>query len=133
MQYLKYIVCRSSKTPPRIFNFLTNLNNFMKQLLLAFVVSMLCVTVYGQRQCGSMDHLHHEIEQNPERAKILQDIESHTTNWIKLNSDNSQRAVVTIPVVFHVVYRTSSENISDAQLQSQLDVLTDDFRRLNFV
>jgi hypothetical protein len=78
-----------------------------------------------------MDHLNHEIQQDPNRAKVLQDIESHTNNWIKLNKDKSHRAVVTIPVVFHVVYRTTSENISDAQLQSQLDVLTDDFRRLN--
>jgi len=103
----------------------------MKKLLLAFVACVLCVSAYGQRQCGSMDHLHHEIEQNPERAKVLQDIENHTTNWIKKNANNSTRAVVTIPVVFHVVYRTSAENISDAQIQSQLDVLTDDFRRLN--
>ncbi|MDF1694261.1 MAG: M43 family zinc metalloprotease [Saprospiraceae bacterium] len=103
----------------------------MKKLLLVFVGSLLCMSIYGQRQCGSMDHLHQEIEQNPERAKVLQDIENHTSNWIKHNADNSERAVVTIPVVFHVVYRTSSENISDAQLQSQLDVLTDDFRRLN--
>jgi hypothetical protein len=78
-----------------------------------------------------MDHLHNEIQQNPERAKILEEIESHTSKWIKEKGENSERAVVTIPVVFHVVYRTSTENISDAQLQSQLDVLTDDFRRLN--
>ena len=103
----------------------------MKRLILAFVVGILCVTTYGQRQCGSMDHLHHEIQQNPDRAKILDDIEKHTQNWIKANADGSTRAVVTIPVVFHVVYRTSTENISDAQIQSQLDVLNEDFRRLN--
>ena len=103
----------------------------MKRLILAFVVGIFCVTTYGQRQCGSMDHLHHEIQQNPERAKILDDIEKHTQNWIKANADGSTRAVVTIPVVFHVVYRTSTENISDAQIQSQLDVLNEDFRRLN--
>ena len=38
---------------------------------------------------------------------------------------------MTIPVVVHVVYRTSTENISDAQIQTQLDVLNADFRRLN--
>lgn len=103
----------------------------MKKLLLTLVVGLFCVATYGQRQCGSMDHLHHEIEQNPERAKVLQEIETHTNNWIKNHAGSSTRAVVTIPVVFHVVYRTSTENISDAQLQSQLDVLTDDFRRLN--
>lgn len=39
--------------------------------------------------------------------------------------------MVTIPVVVHVVYRTAEENISDAQIQSQMQVLNDDFRRLN--
>ena len=41
------------------------------------------------------------------------------------------RAVVRIPVVVHVVWRLSEENISDAQIQSQIDVLNKDFRKLN--
>ena len=36
-----------------------------------------------------------------------------------------------IPVVVHVVYRTAAENISDAQVQSQIDVLNEDFRMRN--
>ena len=39
--------------------------------------------------------------------------------------------IITIPVVVHVVYSTSTENISTAQVQSQIDVLNEDFRRLN--
>ncbi|SIQ69064.1 M43 family zinc metalloprotease [Pontibacter lucknowensis] len=42
-----------------------------------------------------------------------------------------QQATITIPVVFHVVYKTGSENISDTQVLSQLAVLNEDFRRLN--
>lgn len=33
------------------------------------------------------------------------------------------RTAITIPVVVHVVYRTPEENISDAQIQSQIDAL----------
>jgi hypothetical protein len=36
-----------------------------------------------------------------------------------------------IPVVVHVVYKTSVENISDAQIWSQISALNADFRRLN--
>jgi len=36
-----------------------------------------------------------------------------------------------IPVVFHVVYNQESQNLSDSVLQSQIDVLNEDFRRLN--
>ena len=39
--------------------------------------------------------------------------------------------VIAIPVVVHVVYNTAEENISDAQIQSQIQVLNEDFRRLN--
>ncbi|GAB3583215.1 hypothetical protein GCM10027345_28560 [Hymenobacter daeguensis] len=38
---------------------------------------------------------------------------------------------VTIPVVVHVLYSTASENISDAQIQSQIDVLNEDYHKLN--
>src|SRR5690606_3451761 len=37
----------------------------------------------------------------------------------------------TIPVVVHVVYKTNAQNISDAQIQSQIAVLNDDFRMRN--
>ena len=36
-----------------------------------------------------------------------------------------------IPVVVHVVYRTAAQNISDAQIKSQIDVLNADFRKKN--
>ena len=31
----------------------------------------------------------------------------------------------------HVVYKTSTQNISDAQIKSQIDVLNADYRKLN--
>lgn len=43
----------------------------------------------------------------------------------------SNRAVVTIPVVVHVVYKFSFENISAAQIKSQIDVLNADYRKMN--
>jgi hypothetical protein len=41
------------------------------------------------------------------------------------------RVVINIPTVFHIVYRNSTQNISDAQIQSQLAVMNNDFRKLN--
>jgi hypothetical protein len=40
------------------------------------------------------------------------------------------RPIITIPVVYHVLYNNSSENISDAQIFSQMDVLNEHFMRL---
>ena len=39
--------------------------------------------------------------------------------------------VARVPVVVHVLYRTAEENVSDAQVRSQIDVLNADFRARN--
>ena len=41
------------------------------------------------------------------------------------------KPVITIPTVVHVIHNNSTENISNAQIQSQIDVLNKDFSRLN--
>ena len=94
-------------------------------------MSLLCfvmISAQAQRQCGSMEYLEQQMQENPERMKDLQKIENHVRQF---EGQAVERAVVTIPIVVHVVYRTSTENISDAQIQTQIDVLNEDFRRLN--
>ena len=39
--------------------------------------------------------------------------------------------IITIPVVIHLIYNTAQQNISDAQIMSQLTVLNNDFSKLN--
>lgn len=39
--------------------------------------------------------------------------------------------LITIPLVVHIVWHSPEENISDAQVQSQVEVLNEDFRALN--
>ena len=43
----------------------------------------------------------------------------------------SDGSVLTIPVVVHIVYNSDAENISDAQVKSQIDALNLDFRAKN--
>lgn len=45
--------------------------------------------------------------------------------------DTIANEIITIPVVVHVVYNTSIQNISDAQIASQILSLNNDFRLLN--
>ncbi len=42
-----------------------------------------------------------------------------------------ERAVVVIPVVVHVVWNTDAENISDEQIESQMEVLNQDYNAEN--
>jgi hypothetical protein len=48
----------------------------------------------------------------------------------EVNTPFSKRKIE-IPVIVNVLYRTAAENISDAQIQSQIDVLNDDFNATN--
>ena len=43
----------------------------------------------------------------------------------------ARRGLLTIPIIVHVVYKTDEENISDSQIQSQIDSLNHDFRATN--
>jgi len=61
------------------------------------------------------------------------EIEKFTAEWIENYQSQAiqLREVVTIPVVVHVVWHHSEENISDLQIESQIEASTADFRKLN--
>lgn len=86
-----------------------------------------------QRNCGSHEKFI-QMMGMPRHAETQQRIEDHTAMWspiIEQQRESGQSVVITIPVVFHVLYASSTQNISDAQIQSQLDILNADFRRQN--
>ncbi len=91
--------------------------------------------VWGQRhRCGTMERLQHLIQQDPAILERMAEVEAQTKAYIEAQRHLPQQRtanVITIPVVVHIVYRTSAENISDAQVQSQIEVLNEDFQRLN--
>ena len=87
----------------------------------------------AHRTCGTMENLKREIAADPSRGERLHQIERDIDEWIKTHQDylNSGKAVITIPVVVHVVYNTAAQNITDAQINSEIDVLNHDYRNTN--
>jgi hypothetical protein len=84
------------------------------------------------RNCGTMEYLEMQKANDPNLAERMERMEEFTQQWIESGGSSFKTSsVITIPVVVHVVYNTSSQNISDAQIQSQIDVLNADFRKLN--
>ena len=84
-----------------------------------------------QRNCPSHEILLEQQQQDPKRTEKLRQIEEHTRNFINNPQQRDVDGIITIPIVVHVVYANATQNISDAQIQSQVTVLNDDFRRLN--
>ncbi|MCB0598048.1 MAG: zinc metalloprotease, partial [Phaeodactylibacter sp.] len=77
-----------------------------------------------------MDYLEQQIRENPERGLRLQAINRQAARFAQ-QPQRAVNGVITIPVVFHIVYDNASENITDAQVLSQITVLNEDFRRNN--
>ena len=87
-----------------------------------------------ERVCHTMGNLDRLIHAHPKMEQRMASIEKQTNAFVKRMKNNPQersQMVVTIPVVFHVLYNTAAENISEAQVLSQLQIMNDDFRRLN--
>ena len=105
----------------------------MKTFFNLIIILFLFVSAsIGQRNCGSMEVLDRQIKENPLLIQNMDEIERQVQEYIKKHTNgDGKRTVITIPTVFHVVYRTSAENISDAQIMSQLTVLNQDYSATN--
>ncbi len=120
-------------------------------LVLRFIFSMslkfskwsllsLFVLIYGigfaqkdHRTCATNEVHQQYLATNPDAVKKYEEIENRIQQWISNSETNGNKspAIITIPVVIHVLYNNATQNISNAQLLSQIDVLNEDFRKLN--
>ena len=96
----------------------------MKQTILLLMISFAFKSLNAQDPCGFDLYV-----------KRNQTAISNAENLIKLNLLNKpltkiHDSVRIIPVVVHVIHLGGTENISDAQIQSQIDVLNEDFRKI---
>jgi hypothetical protein len=95
-----------------------------------FALMLFSSAVSAQRTCAAEEVLAKQLLENPAMREQVEQIRLHTEQFIQ-NGGAQERLLVTIPVVVHVVYFNQTQNISDAQILSQIDVLNDDFRRFN--
>jgi len=86
---------------------------------------------FGQEKCGTVVHTEYLMQKYPNYRIERDKVDFQTEKWIKNNPNYNQKTIITIPVVVHVVWNTNAENISDAQIFSQIDVLNKDYRRTN--
>jgi hypothetical protein len=90
------------------------------------------VSQIADRSCASAEILAAQLAADPTLRSRREQLENFTRNVIANGTvDNLAPTGITIPVVVNVVYNTAAENISNAQIQSQIDVLNEDFNRAN--
>ena len=93
-----------------------------KKILIIIILNQLIAT---SQICG-YDHI---IQKKISTNNLIDNYE--TVYDIALNRLSNNNLTYYIPVVFHIVYNTDNQNIPDSVIHSQIDVLNEDFRRLN--
>lgn len=105
----------------------------LKRSLLWLLLSLIIyLPASGQDliRCATTQVLDAYELQNPGTKADVQQTALENRAWLKDHA-GATREVITIPVVVHVIYKTASQNISDEQIQSQIDVLNEDFSLSN--
>ncbi len=111
---------------------------FLPVVLLACIAPAFSQTVQTQpRRCASNEVYLQQLKDDPQFAQNQKNIEAFTQNFIRnggaasMDKTLSGTPTYIIPVVIHVVYKTTAQNISISQIQSQIDVLNKDYQKLN--
>ena len=84
-----------------------------------------------KRTCGTMDVHLRLLAESTSYAQERTRIENLAFEYKMGLRAVFRTGIVRIPVVIHVIWNKEEQNISDAQIQSQMDVLNKDFRKSN--
>ncbi|MEI6312029.1 MAG: M43 family zinc metalloprotease [Bacteroidota bacterium] len=111
----------------------------MKHFATIFIVLSLFTSSYISNaqinRCGTVEFTKEQIRLNPLLENQLQTAKIQAQAWEDANTNEGSRAIIRIPVVFHVMHSGVSvgtyPNIGDAQLISQIDILNKDYRKTN--
>jgi hypothetical protein len=108
----------------------------MKNFTLIIVMVALMVQGIAAQQiqrCITDEYLAIRKAADPTIQDRMDSIENRTEIWISNHPRMEMKYRITIPVVVHVVWYIDSadQNISDAQVQSQIEVLNEDYNRQN--
>ncbi len=107
----------------------------MKKIVLTAVIAAmahLSVNSQALQHCGTNDHQKLIEAADPSITKAREKLERFTQNYSASTSVNrTGQVLITIPVVFHILYNNAAQNISTARIMDQLNVLNNDYAKLN--
>jgi hypothetical protein len=91
------------------------------------------IPILAQRpHCGFDERLKALEDGNPAKAEERAEFERRLSNWIAQHPEaRTANATYIIPTVIHCIQASATPFVSDACVQSQIDVLNEDFQLLN--
>ncbi len=87
--------------------------------------------LWAQRTCVAHEHMLEQYNKYPKMKEKAAELEQYTTRFLKNYASLKAGEIRTIPVNVIVVYSNSQENISQAQIESQISVLNEDYAGTN--
>jgi len=88
----------------------------MKKLLLLMIVTSLLFPIFSQNEiyqrCATDEYMQYLIDQQPRLKSYLETMENTLNAYLQSKEPRSEETVIVIPVVVHVIWRTTGENIS---------------------
>ena len=106
----------------------------MKIISLIAIATTAVASLFAQEsphRCGTNQYIDQIAISHPEIKDQQQQIQHKITLATNNNQYVTDKTVRIIPIVFHVVHTGGDENISDAQILDQLNILNKAFRRKN--
>lgn len=82
-------------------------------------------------RCATTDIMAIKAEHNPDYLNRVNQIYEQIEQFTQNNTSRFTGEVFRIPVVVHVIYNNDQQNISDQLIEEQIEILNQDFRRLN--
>jgi hypothetical protein len=93
----------------------------MQNIFTFLLMMFACNLIYAQQICDFDDY-------QKRNSALIENAEIKIRT--DLTSERGGASVKIIPVVVHVIHLGGTENISDAQIQSQISVLNEDYRKM---
>jgi len=107
-------------------------NRIRYSFSLLFIIAMCFQPVFlkAQTRCFTNEVHQKKMLEDASYKKRFLEIEKFDVLSVQRLSSSADTSII-IPVIIHVLYNNDEENISDEQIQSQIDVLNEDFAANN--
>lgn len=105
----------------------------MKTLLRCFCI-LFPVILSSQNlpKCGHEIYIDYRQKHNANYIRSVNEAFDNAKSWSYATPNSiSKDSLLRLPVVVHVLYENDMENISEESIKSQIDVLNEDYKRLN--
>ena len=106
----------------------------MKRIFFSLLIIALSISAFAQRTCFSTETTNKLRTTDANYDKEMKDGENIMRKWVATGQQDpyfSARAIRTIPVVVHVIYNTTAQNISNAAIQQMIAQMNLDYTKAN--